>query len=840
MNITGLSKKDSIQYARDEKRASSILIVEDESIVAMDLSNQLKEMGYHVCAMADNGIDAIERAEQHKPDLVLMDIVIKGEMDGIETAKHIAHRYNIPVIFLTAYTDGGTVERAAKAAPYGYVSKPYLPKELRAAIEVGLYKAELENHLRESEHWFSTTLRCVGDAVIATDTEGKIKFINPAAEISLGLSLDEVMGLSVEDVMVLEDARTGMPVECPALRALRHNCPVGIEFGTLVVGKNGKKLPIDDSAAPIRDDSGDVLGAVVVFRDVTDRLVAEVSVRQSEERFHKAFSFAPVGMALVGMDGRFLQVNGAICSLLERDEVELLQMYQSDLTNPSDTVNERAKLNEVMTGQSATVEFEKRYQTRSQKNIWVLVSVSLLTQSDQPFCYLYQIHDLTQRKETESRLAQLAHFDALTGLANRTKLWEEADKQIMAAKRKSEQFAVIFIDLDHFKQVNDSLGHEVGDHLLQEVADRLQASVRETDCVARLGGDEFVLLLPNIQSEEDISAITNKIWAQFIKPVILADQKMTIGLSMGVSLFPEDGLDAKTLLRCADSALYHAKAEGRNNLQFYRPELTARLGQKLKLERELRNAIEQHEFELHYQPIVTMSGEVLHGAEALIRWHHPEDSLLLPDNFIRLAEETGLILSIGDWVMSEACKQAATWQKAGQCAVGISVNVSVRQFKAGGILQSVRNALTESGLMPSLLTIEITEQLMLQNTDQNLVTIRNLKDLGVQIAIDDFGIGYSSLNYIKRFSPHKLKIDRSFVRDLVTDPDDAAIVRAIIAMSRSLKMEVVAEGIETEAQRDFLQQEGCDFAQGFLYARPLSAEDFCAWVTTHNAQRVKI
>ena len=811
---------------------ASILVVEDEAIVAMDIAYQLREMGYQVCATADNGEDAIAYIEEYRPNLVLMDIVIKGSMDGIETARCIAHRFQTPVIFLTAYSDNHTVDRAAKTAPYGYLTKPFQPNELRAVIEVALYKTSLEGRLRESENWFSSTLRCVADAVVATDIYGQIQFINPAAETILGWQFEEVKGRKVEEILQLRSVRTGMPVECPALRALRDDVVVGIEFGTLIMTKAGRELPIDDSAAPIRGDDGSVIGAVMAFREVSDRLEVEKALQHSEERFRKAFDFAPVGMALIGLDSTILQVNTAICTLLGLTDKDLLGMYQSDLTHPADIENEKTRLYELITGQTTTVQFEKRYRSQHGNDIWTLVNVSLLMQQEEPLCYLYQIHDLTERKEAEYRLSLLAHYDPLTGLANRLRLWEEAESQILIAKRQRQGLAVLFIDLDNFKHINDSMGHEAGDQLLQEVASRLRASVRESDCVARLGGDEFVLLLPNVQSPEDVSAITNKIWAGFAKAVMIEGHAITAGMSMGVSLYPEDGQDAKTLLRCADSALYHAKAEGRNNMQFYRLELTARLGQKLKLERELRIAIERHEFEIYYQPIVGMSDGVLHGAEALIRWHHPELGMVMPDTFIQLTEETELILPIGEWVMQEACRQAVIWQQNGHKGVGISVNVSARQFKSNEILQIVKAALADSGLLPALLTLEVTEQLMLQNTEQNLSLIANLKDLGVRIAIDDFGVGYSSLNYIKRFNPHKLKIDRSFVHDVVGNPEDEAIVRAIIAMAHSLKMLVVAEGIETEVQRSFLQQEGCDLAQGFLYAKPRSAEDFRAWIAS--------
>lgn len=812
---------------------ASILVVEDEAIVAMDIAYQLREMGYEVCATADNGEDAIAYIEKYHPDLVLMDIVIKGSMDGIETAKYIAHRFHLPVIFLTAYSDAHTVDRAAKTAPYGYLTKPFQANELRAGIEVALYKTSLEKRLRESENWFSSTLRCVADAVIATDIYGQIQFINPAAEAILGWQFEEVKGNKVEDVLKLRSGRTGASLDCPVLGALRDDVVVGIDFGTLIMTKSGQELPIDDSAAPIRGDDGSVIGAVMVFREVSDRLEVEKALQHSEERFRKAFDFAPVGMALIGLDSTILQVNTAFCRLLGSTDTNLLGMYQSELTHPADIENEKIRLYELILGQTTTVQFEKRYRSQLGNDIWTLVNVSLLMQQDEPLCYLYQIHDLTERKETEYQLSLLAHYDPLTGLANRLRLWEEADSQILAAKRQREGLAVLFIDLDNFKQINDSMGHEAGDLLLQEVALRLRAAVRESDCVARLGGDEFVLLLPNVQTAEDVSAITNKIWAGFAKPVMIENHAIMVGLSMGVSLYPDDGQDAKTLLRCADSALYHAKAEGRNNMQFYRLELTARLGHKLKMERGLRIAIEEKQFEIYYQPIITMSGGGIHSAEALIRWHHPDLGLVMPDTFIQLTEETGLISPIGEWVMREACRQAVTWQRDGHEGIGISVNVSARQFKSNEILQNVEDALADSGLFPALLTLEVTEQLMLQNTEQNLSLIADLKNLGVRIAIDDFGVGYSSLNYIKRFNPHKLKIDRSFVHDLVGNPEDEAIVRAIVAMAHSLKMLVVAEGIETEVQRNFLQQEGCDLAQGFFYAKPCSAEDFRAWIAGH-------
>jgi diguanylate cyclase (GGDEF)-like protein/PAS domain S-box-containing protein len=807
-----------------------ILVVEDESIVALDLEAQLQDMNYEVCGIADNGADAIADARTLRPNLILMDIVIKGEIDGVETASRISHGLHIPIVFLTAYSDHKTVERAAHTASYGYLTKPFQAKELRAAIEVALYKAALERQLRESEQWFTATLRCVADAVVATDSAGSIRFMNPSAETLLGWRSDEAIGHDVAEVIRLQDTHTGSSLESLAVRALTEGSAIGIEFGSTLVMHGGQTVPIDDAAAPIRDEDGKLLGAVIVLRDVRERMAVEERLRQSEERFRNAFDFAPVGMALVGLDNRFLQVNGAICTLLRRTEDELLGADQADFTPNNDIASERASLYEVLVGDSTSAQFEKRYRTKDGNDIWTLVSASLLRKNGEPVCYLWQVHDLTERKDAEYRLARLAHFDPLTGLANRAWLGDEIERQIVLSRRHQQRFAVVFLDLDHFKQVNDSLGHEAGDDLLQMVAAKLKQSLRETDSVARLGGDEFVMLLPEIRVAEDVLVVTDKVQAECAKPICVAGQEMSIGISLGVSLFPEDARDSRSLLRYADSALYHAKAEGRNNLQFYRPELTARIEQRMRLGQGLRLAVERHELEMFYQPIVSLVDGRPLAAEALIRWHHPKSGLLLPGGFIPLAEETGLSVSIGEWVIGRVCREAASWPADAAGRLTVSLNVSPRQFKAGNLVQIIEKSLAGSGLDPARLCIEITEHLMLEDSEQNLATIAELKALGIRIAIDDFGVGYSSLSSIRRFHPAELKIDCSLTRDVADDPGDAALVRAAIAMAHSLKLRVVAEGVETDAQKAFLQAEGYDMAQGFLYARPQPGKAFCEWL----------
>ena len=810
-------------------QATTVLIVEDEAIVAMDLSQQLNELGYRVCTIADNGRDAIDFCRRDRPDVVLMDIVLKGPIDGIDAARTIGRTVGTPVIFLTAYSDASTVERAAQTAANGYLTKPFQIREVRAAIEVAIYKAAVERRLRESERWFSATLRCVADGIVATTPDARVRFMNPVAEALTGWTLDEANGRDIDEIMHIESPQSGQRLESPLRRAISENHAAGIHFGSLLVARGGSTAPIDDSAAPIRGDDEQLLGAVMAFRDVSERLRAEEALHNSEDRFRIAFDFAPVGMALVSLGGRLIQVNAAICKLVAYDSETLSGMDQTELTHPDDRASERISLYRLLAGDVNAVQFEKRLLRSDGVEVSVLVSASLLKRGNEPFCYLYQIHDLTERKAVESELARLAHFDTLTGLANRARLRLEIDRQVSAARRSGERFAVLFIDVDHFKKVNDSAGHEAGDRFLQLLAERLRGVVRDADCVARLGGDEFVILLPNLRGADGVVRVLDKLRARLAEPIRLPAFEVLATLSIGVSLFPDDGGDATTLFRNADSALYHAKAEGRNNTQFYRPELTIRLAHRLQLERELQAALPNGEFELHYQPVISLTDGRPIGAEALIRWNHPRRGLVSPDEFIPVAEDTGLIVAIGEWVLRTACATASRWTQNRDDFV-IAVNLSARQFKTGTLVDQVADAMRLGGLPPGRLCLEITEQLLLTDAQQNIDAIDGLKRIGAQISVDDFGTGYSSLSYLRRFLPSSLKIDRSFVSNVVDNSEDATIVRTIVAMAHALKLRVVAEGVETEAQRQFLQRAGCDCAQGLLYSQPLPAERFTEWL----------
>jgi diguanylate cyclase (GGDEF)-like protein len=384
----------------------------------------------------------------------------------------------------------------------------------------------------------------------------------------------------------------------------------------------------------------------------------------------------------------------------------------------------------------------------------------------------------------------------------------------------------LFIDLDHFKTVNDTMGHSAGDALLLEVAQRLRECVRESDTLARIGGDEFVILLTNLIKPDDATRVAEKVIAALGLPISVENHFFNITASVGIAVWPGDGADAETLMRNADVAMYHAKNSGRNNYQFFTPEMNARAFESMIMEAALRKALQRDEFLLHYQPQIDFRSGRIVGAESLIRWQHPELGLVPPGKFIPIAEERGLIGKLGDWVLHAACRQAMIWQKAGIPLVPIAVNISALQFKEGALRDSVLSALKETGLAPEYLVLEITESVVMDDAEQAITVLRELREMGIAIEIDDFGTGYSSLSYLKRLPIHRLKIDQSFVRDLTTDADDAAIIGAIINMAKSLKLEIIAEGVETQAQAAFLDAQGCQAMQGFLFSRPQAADEF--------------
>jgi diguanylate cyclase (GGDEF)-like protein/PAS domain S-box-containing protein len=432
--------------------------------------------------------------------------------------------------------------------------------------------------------------------------------------------------------------------------------------------------------------------------------------------------------------------------------------------------------------------------------------------------------DITERMHAQERLQYLAYHDVLTELPNRALFMDRLEHALSRAERGLTRLALLFLDVDRFKVINDTLGHDVGDRLLQSVARRLRESVRDVDTVARVSGDEFAILLEDADRMDDLTAIARKLLEAFARPFELPQRELFVTTSIGVSVFPNDGRDALTLLKNADTAMYRAKDAGRNTYQFYSADMSARAIERLALETGLRRVLEREELVLHYQPQVDIRSGRLLAAEALLRWRHPQLGLIQPGEFIGLLEDTGMILPVGEWVMRTACAQASAWQRQGVRDLRVTVNLSARQFNAPGLADQVMRLLDDHNLRPEMLEFEITESVLMQHTPTTVEPLTRLADMGCRIAIDDFGTGYSSLAYLKRFPIHVLKIDHTFVRDVPEDPDDAAIVTTIVAMAHSLKMEVVAEGVETEKQLAFLRACGCDAMQGNLFSRPLPAD----------------
>lgn len=442
--------------------------------------------------------------------------------------------------------------------------------------------------------------------------------------------------------------------------------------------------------------------------------------------------------------------------------------------------------------------------------------------------------DISERIQVQERLQHMAHHDALTDLPNRNLFLDRLQQSLTRARWHNRLVAVMFMDLDRFKNINDTLGHNVGDQLLLQLSERLNKSVRDGDTIARFGGDEFAILLDDIDSDSHISSLAEKLLDTMAKPFKINKQELFVTASIGVSIFPNDGEDSDTLLRNADVAMYRAKDLGKNNYQFYSDDLSARIFERLTLENHLRHAIDRNEFVLYYQPQIDARNDKITGVEALLRWQHPELGLITPNNFISLLEETGLIEKVGNWVLETACQQFRAWHDAGWSYLHLSVNISSRQFNNPDFISSVHDIIATTGINPEFLELELTESMLMRNASATINALRSLNESGVRFAIDDFGTGYSSLSYLRRFPIDTIKIDRSFIHDVTDNPDDAAIASAIIVMAQSLSLNVIAEGVENQQQLAFLVSRDCYYLQGNLFSRPLPAEEFAALLRKQN------
>jgi diguanylate cyclase (GGDEF)-like protein/PAS domain S-box-containing protein len=577
------------------------------------------------------------------------------------------------------------------------------------------------------------------------------------------------------------------------------------------------------SKMPLMDGEGEVIGVLGSYHDVTDNKRAELALRLQSRALDASVNAILITGVVSGAN-IIEYANPAFERITGYDPREIIGQDCRFLHGPDDDQEGLSSIRQALAGNLEASVVVRNYR-KDGSLFWNQLFVAPVPNAQgQTTHHIGVINDVTDLMNYQEQLEYQANYDSLTRLPNRVLLRDRLQHAIEAARRRDTKIAVVFMDLDGFKNVNDSLGHSVGDRLLAVIAERLARSARTSDTVARHGGDEFVVVLPDLTDEAGLIAWMERTRAAISEPVMLDDTELYVGCSMGASLFPQDGDDAETVMKKADLAMYRAKEMGRNNYQFYQPEMNATVGARMNLERRLRRALRDGEFLLHYQPQVDMATGAIVGIEALVRWRDPEQGLVSPASFIPVAEESGLIGPLSEWVLREACRQNKAWQDAGLPPARVSVNLSARHFQQRDIARLVTAVLAETGLEPRYLELELTESAIMKNAEEAVMMLSELSGLGIGIAIDDFGTGYSSLSYLKRFPVHRLKIDRSFVADIGSSDDDATITSAIIALAHSLELQVIAEGVETSAQHEFLRERDCDEMQGYLFSRPMPQE----------------
>jgi diguanylate cyclase (GGDEF)-like protein/PAS domain S-box-containing protein len=645
--------------------------------------------------------EGLKRLNKKGIAAVLLELSLP-DSEGIETfVKLFAAAPDVPILILGGNVNEDLAKEAVGRGAQDYLLPDHLdsyslPRALRNAIE----RKSVEDALYFEKERAVVTLNSIGDAVLCTDISGNITYLNLVAETMTGWRREEATGKRLAEVFRIIDGPTRKTARDPMEMAVEQNKTVGLTVNCVLIRRDGFESAIEDSAAPIHDRTGRIIGAVIVF------------------------------------------------------------------------------------------------------------------------------HDVSAARAMSHQMTHSAQHDVVTNLPNRLLLNDRITQSVALARRQNRPIAVIFLDLDRFKYINDSLGHATGDKLLQSVSKRLLGSVRGSDTVSRQGGDEFVILLSEIAYPEDAATSARKILLSLNAPHSIGGQDLHIDGSIGISVYPEDGEDAETLIKNADMAMYHAKENGRNNFQFFKAEMNLKAVERQSLEGSLRRALEREEFLLHYQPKVNLDTGEITGVEALIRWQQPDRGLVPPSQFVPVAEDCGLIVQIGRWVLREACRQARAWQNVGLPPLPIAVNVSAVEFRDKGFVESVRTILLETGLEARYLELELTEGVLMDDAESTAAVLQELKMMGVHLAVDDFGTGYSSLSYLRQFPIDVLKIDQSFVHQITADPDESSIVSAIINMGKSLKHVVVAEGIETAEQRAYLQAQRCAEGQGYLFSRPLAAAQF--------------
>ncbi len=800
----------------------NLMLVEDERIVAFDLKRQLTAFGYRVGSVVASGEEAVHQVVDQKPDLVLMDIHLEGRMDGIEAAAEIRIRHQIPVVFLTAYAEDDTLHRALDSRPFGYLVKPCEGRELHATIQMALARRADEVAVEQSEERLQLALDAASLGVLEWCPASN----RMQGDEHLGLlfanrlhPLDESWDAFIARVDHADRERVHAALNPTLLGAEA----VQIEFRT-----HGDDTPPRYMEAHAKAYRGAALGGRVVgiLQDVTERHKNEERLRQSSVVFHTTAE----AIAITDATRRAVAVNTAFSRITGYREDEVVGRDPDLLLRVSPGPERHAA--SLQAGAAGFWHGEVRCQRKDGGIFPAWQSISVVRNAaGQLTHYITAFSDVSAIYEAQQQLHHLAHHDPLTGLPNRLLFDDRLSNAIEQAVRNEQRCLLLFLDLDDFKTINDTLGHAVGDELLRTVAHRLRCVLRASDTVARLGGDEFVVLSGSVNPDY-AAQLAQKILDQLRVPIDLSGHVLTISGSLGIAVFPDNGIDSQQLMRAADMAMYSAKAEGRNRYHFYADEMSARAGERMYIEQGLRRAIANNSLRVHYQPRVDLADRRIVGVEALVRWPHPERGMVLPGSFIAIAEESEIIEHLGRWVLRRACSEMRDLVRQSQAAgqlLHMAVNVSVRQFLGADFVAIVKSALEETGFPAAALELEITES-TLQATERSLIILKALAGLGVAVSIDDFGTGYSSLSVLRDLPIDRVKIDRSFIVDLPASESQRAVVEAIVALSRAMHMSVTVEGIESGEQADLLQQLGCQEGQGFFFGQALPFAELLRWI----------
>lgn len=805
-----------------------VLVVDDEP-TARFLTRQYLELAHFVVEEASDGQAGLEVFKRSKPAIVVSDVMMPV-MDGFALCQEIRRLPEgefTPILMVTGLDDLDSIQRAYDVGATDFIAKPFNWLVLSQRVKHMARVRRLTDDLQKGERKIRALLNAIPDAMFRIDEDGLILEAKESRNFEFSLPLKNLVGKKIFEAMPLATARNLMAA---SERVLNQLTTETFEYQLMVNGSLH-----DFEARLVASGEKEIL---IIVRDITERAKAEKELRESRERYALAALGANDGLWDWNMRTNEVYYSSRWCSMLGYGDDEIGDSPEEwfGRIHPDDVEQVKILVHAHCEGVTPHFEAEHQIQHKDGTYRWVHTrGIAVRDESGTPYRMAGSQTDITDRRRAQDQLLHDAFYDPLTGLPNRSLLVNRLEHALRRTKRsKSYIFAILFMDLDRFKNINDSLGHICGDRLLMEVGRRLVSCVREEDTVARIGGDEFVILLDNIPSVKAASAAAERIERTLSMPVNLDGHDVFSPASIGIAVGSSAYERAEDVLRDADIAVYRAKALGRARHVLFDPAMYQRAVAVLEMENDLRRAIERDEFFLHYQPIVDLESGSVVSLETLVRWQHPERGFISPSDFIPLAEETGLIIQVGEWVLRAVCAQLKAWQKDNRTGIRVAVNISGRQLKLPDFPAFVRSLLQYHGLSPDLLEFEITETVLMDNLDHANTILDELTGLGIHLSLDDFGTGYSSLSYLQQFPVHRLKIDRSFIVKIGQNSENTQIVQAILNMAKGLGLDVVAEGVETAQAAARLRAMGCAFAQGFYFARPGTANDIAALLPNHE------